>query len=345
MSTTSTGAQSRLGELVLIWLLTRPNGDTKRELGDALAPLLEQRWSGAERTRALDEEFTTLERTALIQSVRKSSLVLTDGGRRAGLVVLGLKALPAGIKWDVLKKKYLFACALGLPPAQASREMDKGNVSAAILARHQRLELGDYPTPIQVEDALVLRALGIETKEKLTLNLIRKLFLNRLLGGTRPQEPGDALAQLAAKAVAARRANTDELQAAVIRRWLDGLEAVPEVKATVAATPGMAAPGAVAPREDDGTFAARVIATARSTKTGRFGSNKVFISHIFRKLVDEGVIPADSEAFKERLVVAHLGGLLSLSRADLVEAMEAQDVDTSETRYRGATFHFVRIEN
>jgi len=69
----------------------------------------------------------------------------------------------------------------------------------------------------------------------------------------------------------------------------------------------------------------------------------VFISHVFQRLADEGAVAGDTESFKARLVSAHVNGLLSLSRADMVEMMKPEDVDASATRYSGATFHFVRI--
>jgi hypothetical protein len=46
----------------------------------------------------------------------------------------------------------------------------------------------------------------------------------------------------------------------------------------------------------------------------------------------------------ERLVEANHAGLLHLSRADLVQAMDPADVRESEASYLGAPFHFIRIE-
>ena len=52
----------------------------------------------------------------------------------------------------------------------------------------------------------------------------------------------------------------------------------------------------------------------------------------------------DLPAFKQRLVEANREGLLRLSRADLVSAMDPADVRESETRYLNAEFHFILIE-
>jgi len=95
--------------------------------------------------------------------------------------------------------------------------------------------------------------------------------------------------------------------------------------------------------EQDDAFAKLVLASARASKTGRFGSGKVFISHVARQLEKDGFRVGDDHAFKGRLVAVHRKQLLSLSRADLVEAMDPKDVDASEASYMSSTFHFVRI--
>jgi hypothetical protein len=94
---------------------------------------------------------------------------------------------------------------------------------------------------------------------------------------------------------------------------------------------------------DDETFAQRVLSAARDVKTGRFGDDKVFISHVAQQLDTDGYAIGDVDAFKNRLVAVHRGRFLSLSRADLVPAMNLADVTASETRYQNATFHFVNI--
>jgi hypothetical protein len=48
--------------------------------------------------------------------------------------------------------------------------------------------------------------------------------------------------------------------------------------------------------------------------------------------------------FKQRLIEANSQGLLHLSRADLVSAMDPQLVAESEAPHLNATFHFVLLE-
>ncbi|TKD00417.1 hypothetical protein [Polyangium fumosum] len=94
---------------------------------------------------------------------------------------------------------------------------------------------------------------------------------------------------------------------------------------------------------DDTAFADRVLSAARASKTGRFGENKVFVSHVIRQLEREGFTIGDVDTFKARLVAAHRARLLALSRADLVQAMDPADVAESEIVHLNGSFHFVRI--
>ena len=52
----------------------------------------------------------------------------------------------------------------------------------------------------------------------------------------------------------------------------------------------------------------------------------------------------DFPTFKQRLAEANNARLLDLSRADLVQAMDPEDVQLSEVSYLNASFHFIRID-
>ena len=76
------------------------------------------------------------------------------------------------------------------------------------------------------------------------------------------------------------------------------------------------------------------------SKDHRFGGNKVFISALYDRLGGKMSL----ETSKSRLVDAHRAGLLSLNRADLVEAMPAGAVNRSQINlFNGRVeYHFVR---
>jgi hypothetical protein len=91
-------------------------------------------------------------------------------------------------------------------------------------------------------------------------------------------------------------------------------------------------------------FANTVRAAARHAPTGRFGDNKVFIGHLWRQLRDQPQIaPLGLDGFKAKLLEANRGRLLTLSRADLVQMMDPDDVRESETGHGTAASHFVLI--
>lgn len=313
MTTAMIEIPSRFGGLILCWLLTRAGEEgTRGNLNRAFESLLGPRGSAAEGRPTVEESLAALHRAGQVERAKppkRTALVLTDRGKRAILKELDLKSLPKGSDWGDVKKRYLVARALELQPtvtqAGGKPPGGAGPTSLGNLARHHELGLGDSPTLDQVRDALAWRALGIKDGGPFTETAVLKLLSSRTLGAAMSLEPGEVLQQ-------------------------------PVVKGGGALDPGW-------PEDDDRAFAARVLAAARASKTGRFGDHKVFIAHVFRQLGATGAAGADLDAFKARLVSAHRSGLLSLSRADLVEAMAPEDVDASEARYLSATFHFVGI--
>ncbi|CAN97291.1 hypothetical protein sce7122 [Sorangium cellulosum So ce56] len=357
---TTTGIEG----VVLAWQLAQPSGAGTRSAAEkALKPLLGVRLSDAERRRSLEEAWATLERAGHVTFPRRGAVVITEGGRRTALDALGVESLPGRIRWKAVKRRYLIPRSLGRPAPRTKAEVErigkKEGLFAAILAWHYDLDIGSYPTLRQVRDRLAWRSLGVDTKEPFTLKAVLARLMSRAFGRTATFETSYGLALAAANAIGAPRAEPGELETALIWRWIDGRKAArgEGSVSSAAAGPGGGAPvdrgtapspnavGDVVARVDDDSsaFAARVLAVARGSETGRFGSNKVFISHVFRKLVQMGAVPGDAEAFKDRLVSAHREGLLSLSRADLVEAMDPKDTEASETRHLSATFHFVVI--
>lgn len=92
------------------------------------------------------------------------------------------------------------------------------------------------------------------------------------------------------------------------------------------------------------TFAAQVLEAGQRTKTGRFGDDRVFISHVWRQFKREHKPKGmDLEAFKKQLVEANRERMLSLTCADMAPQLDQKDVKESEVRYRSATFHFLSL--
>jgi hypothetical protein len=231
----------------------------------------------------------------------KRSFKLTEEGRAHALALVG--GTPRG--WLGVKAR-LVAGALGVTAVKDARDLRQ-----AVIARHHKL------APRKVLDALAWRQLGVESDRKFD----RTAVLAHLLG-VKPD--GKTIeAQLAAHAVESPRTGAEALRTAVLRGWLGASSPSP----LPSPSPSPSA-----------SFAERVLAAASASPTGRFGADKVFISHVWR-MAGAG---EELSSFKQRLVDAQRDGLLYLSRADLVEAMDPDDVRQSETESHGARYHFIR---
>lgn len=322
---------TRLGELTLAWLLTQKKG-TPSGLEKALSPLVSHRWSAGELRTQMEDTLATLVQNKLLARSGRTGFRLTQEGRARALMLLGLERLPKGLNWKQLKTRHLVARALDVSvdsEAFAQLGQNKG-IHALLLTRHHQLPLPDDATFTQVRDALLWKQLGsTDMNRPFTLKAVMGFLLAQALQASREPEPETALRQLAARWLDSRRTDAQSLQLAAIRRWV----APPSEQS---ATPPASALADVDLKE----FATRVLAAARASPSGRYGDDRVFISHVWRNLSASGM---DEQFFKNRLVEANRARLLSLKRADLVEVMDPIDVAASEINYLGERFHFVAI--
>ncbi|HEX8434019.1 hypothetical protein [Archangium sp.] len=351
---------SRLGELTLAWLLTRGEGRGARsELSRSLKSFADHRWSPSEWNTRLDESLAALEAGGLARRTARKGLELTSQGRAHVLAWLGVKRLPEGTSWKKLKHTHLLARVLELPPSTGNlaRLGTADGMRAVLVQKHLGIESPGSRSLTQVRDALCWKQLGVESDKPFTLAAVQAVLLARALQASREAEPPRAMRQLAAKSVGARRADADSLRLAALRSWLvptsESVTPAPRAEPVqpAASTPRRnALAGPVDPtffdapprREELRTFAERVKEAAKASTTGHFGEDKVFISHVWR-ILQKQARGLDERTFKDRLVEANRERLLSLSRADLVEAMDPRDVAASETRYLGASFHFIAL--
>ncbi|HEX8824476.1 MAG TPA: hypothetical protein VF794_31430 [Archangium sp.] len=347
---------SRLGELALAWLVTRVEGRGARgDLSRALKSFAEHRWSAGEWNTRLDETLAALETAGLARRQGRGAFELTSQGRAHVHAWLGVKRLPEGTSWKKLKSTWLLARVLELAPSSGTlARLGTADGMRAVLVQ-QQLGTGSPGSRslTQVRDALCWKQLGIDTDKPFTLAAVQAVLLARAMQSSREAEPTQAMRQLAARSVGARRSDAESLRLAALRSWL--------VPASEPLTPAPStAPSTSAPRnvlagpidptffdttpgpEDLRTFAERVKEAAQASTSGRFGEDKIFISHVWRTLREQAR-GLDERTFKDKLVEANRARLLTLSRADLVEAMDPADVSASETRYLGATFHFIAL--
>ena len=92
-------------------------------------------------------------------------------------------------------------------------------------------------------------------------------------------------------------------------------------------------------------FTAAVLAAASQVPAaGRFGSDRVFVSALWKQLgADRDAMGPTFDDFKARLLEANRALALTLARADMPGAMNRATVAASEITYLNSTFHFVVV--
>lgn len=224
-------------------------------------------------------------------------------------------------KWQQLSDRVLPALGLGVAAddSKTLAKLDSSDAWAAAIAGRARGQWRDGPPPSSAAlcDAFAWERLGLTGKAKRLPGEVRSLFLQQELAAT-PARHDRLLRQLAARELGVPRADAKSLRDGLVRLWL--------------------VEGTLGPR----AFTNDVVAVARRARDGVFGDRKVFIAEVWRALRTEpkwSSITLDD--FKTRLLVAHRAGDLVLARADLVAAMNPEQVAASETTANGASFHFI----
>lgn len=304
-------------------------------------------------------EIQQLVNEGALQTIGKARYQLTPQGRKAALQVLGLSSLPVNTRWQTIKNCYLISVVLGLPTPVNERDRQRiasaDGLRASILANAYQLSTDAYPTLTKARDSLLWQQLidttvAANLQKKIsasnsknirpfTQGSVMALLLSNLLGAERELSWESALKQLVAKAVNARRTDPEELRIAILKTaTIKSLIPAQKHKHELQDPP--------IPKLDLESFAAQVMQSANRCQTGRFGDNKIFISHVWRQMELDGTqFGLDLNQFKLYLTLANNKGLISMTHADLTYAMDRRDVSASETPYLNATFHFIRLES
>jgi hypothetical protein len=349
---TSETNHSAIGPLVLVRLLAAgEKGESNTKIQKDLEPLLAHRWSGVPMAGAVNRAVDELKAAGLVgfllgKSKRAAAkITLTAEGHQRALDFLGVATLKPRTTWNVLRTTYLPASVLGLPASNDARfkAMKSDPIFRAVLLKRQHnLPTAEVPKLDDAIDALAWKLIGFEGEtRKFTLKNVKTAVLNRELGDGRATDFKKAASRLVARDAGARRDDPKELRDAVLRGWIDGQD---EITAKEHEPPDRSAPAQLVLFKDPETFADRVKAAARTCPTGRYGDNKVFIAHVWRMLKsDPDFAGMGLDTFKDQLGEANNARLLDLGQADLIQALDPDDVRLSEMQYLNATFHFVRI--
>lgn len=315
-ATVASPARPELADLILLRLLPERKSVAMKKVRTDLGVFF-RRPPAAEE---VEESVAALKAEGFI--VPKKGHCVTDAGRARALQFLGIEKLPPRANWRTVKAKYLVPNALGLPSdsAEYAKADNSEKLAAFLLKRELGLPNAGH-TLTAVVDALICKALGHPNFTN--LNALIRTKLGEELGGD-PISKADAKKVLPRVRLNVTRVRAEDLYAAVLDGRLEE-----EIDETFDLT----------------DFANTVKSAARKCPTGRFGDNKVFISHVWDQLRDEPrFTPLGLGGFKAKLVEANRADLLTLSRADLVQLMDPADVRESETTYLTATFHFILIE-
>ena len=318
----------RLETFVLARLLMRPkSGLAINDLRRQLYPYVSHALSDSAWRNQLNETVGRLRNHKLIDG---TELRLTTAGDKEALRRLSLTKRPKHRNWPRFLAEAVTPAAVGVAPEQAAVK-SADDLVALLLAQHHGLRIKGRLSLARVLNALVWNALGVEADERLTAGALQRTVLRRQLQGTRVQEPERLARILAAKVSGARAAGAQPARQAILRDWLASTPA-----------PVQTASAETMPIE---SFAQAAMTAARDPQTIRFGTHKAFIDSVFERYQSGAAGPLmELPMFKKKLVTAHRKGLLTLARADLVEAMDPQRVAASETRYLNTTFHFVEAD-
>ncbi len=266
--------------------------------------------------------------------------VLSETGRARALSALGVQELRPRTTWATIRKTYLPAAALGIPAASEStfKAMSSDPVVRAVLLRRQfSLPTAEVPKLDEAIDALAWKLIGFEGESrKFDVKTVKSAILTRALGDGRNTEFRKAAARLAARGAGAGRDDGKTLRDAIVRgRIKPGVPTAEEPPPAHAPKPPSLNPAEIADRAK---------AAARDCPTGRHGDRKVFIAHVWDRLRSEPEFAGiDLDTFKQAIAEANNLRLIDLARADLVQAMDPDDVRRSEVGHLGATFHFIRL--
>jgi hypothetical protein len=289
----------------------------------------------------------------------KRRLVATASGKERAAAYLGITGRQLPSSWAQARDAHLVAMALSLAVDRKglARLGTPAGLRAEILRREYSLPLGAAPDMAEVKHALAWRLLprgaaaqvvARVASTQFTLQAALAALVSSALGEDATNELDKDLGLLAARALGTGT-SPEEMRAAIHRRLVgtEGAAGTDAPGGDHVAPADAAATGGESDGEDRPShevFAARVLASARRAQGGWYGENKVFINHVHRQFMHDN--PAEGMSlgtFKTRLLEANQAGALSLSRADLVPAMDRADLEESEIEFLTASFHFIRV--
>lgn len=315
------------------------------------AQICKDMYSIFEETFPAPSAFNALVETALAELaseglIERKPFSLMETGHKHALRYLGATDIPGNVTWQTLRYIYLIAKIYDLDinsPDVRKRLKDIKRVKGHAVKHQYGLRLLPHmPTLKQAIDALLWKQSGIETSVEFnTKNAIRN-FLEMDLN-ERSSLNAESLRDVIAKKVTkARNKNSHEIRRCILQQLPEKRNDRESVTTDSAIT--LPITDEIDKVLDIKVFAVEVQHIAKASKSGKFGDHKVFINHVWQNMQQTSLTETlNLPKFKNLLTDANKQGLLTLSRADMVAAMNATDVAESEIQYLNATFHFIQI--
>jgi hypothetical protein len=256
---------------------------------------------------------------------------LTESGRAHALGVLGLAELPPKCNWGKVKAGFLIPNALGLKPwsetdVACAATADK--LAARLIQTKFELPVASDANLSGVLESLVCKLAGFPGCR--SLKELAATVISRELQADPPLSVKDAAKLAPRLLLGVAKSGVDGFRMKVLGGSFED-RTEPKAEAAI-------------PRPDLPAFADAVRVAAAGCPTGWSGDDLVLISHVWKHVRDWSEFQSvDLPAFKEKLLAANRERLLTLSRADLVQALDPRDVLDSETTYLNAAFHFLKI--
>ncbi|HEX4337174.1 MAG TPA: hypothetical protein VH062_14750 [Polyangiaceae bacterium] len=287
---------------------------------------------------------TLLERT--IGAARDAGLVdtkqlrITVKGQKEVRHVLG--SAPPVKDWRAFKQQRLLRLVTDGAAPNGSR--------AAAMLLGQALGVSPAPKETAVVDEWLTRKLGLRGKQ-VTLGGLRAALVAKELGVPVRQSLVEVVRLAVARQADAPSGSEEHLLNAMVARYVSrvpapgkGAKRGLETKTRASAGTSKGNGASTADLREPADFASRVLAVAHGSAVRRFGPTKTFIGSVWAALRSDRDMDRIGETrFKQLLADAHRRGLLTLSRADLVTAMDPDDVNASEVNHLGATYHFINV--
>lgn len=278
---------------------------------------------------------------------------LTAPKRKALATPDGLRALVIQTKFGLPAKKCLSPATTRAALAVIALERAFGKKIKSGLgektnlpAKASRLLAGqllDPPREFSTDAQLIAHIAADQIDARQTsVEELRQALLSKLAIGMLAPTPVPTLAPSTSRAKPAPQQKENRKQES----------SRPKVQRAVPVAPKAANDTAPAPllKTQAGTpdlpqFSQIVNATAASCAEGWPGNMKAFISRVWSS-IREGYPNwnLSEDAFKSMLVDAHRAGAIVLSGADLKSKTDLEDFEKSQTKYKNAVWHFIRVD-